>query len=140
MFHENLITMRRLRQMTQETLAEQVGVSRQALAKWESGETMPDIGKAKLLAEALDVSLDALISHEAAQAGLPVPPRGKHIFGVVKVGDKGQIVIPQKARKIFSISPGDSLIVLGDEAQGLALLKERDFLRMVEAVRAHTTP
>ena len=50
-------------------------------------------------------------------------PDGKHIFGVVNVGDKGQIVIPKKARDVFHIQPGDQLLVLGDEAQGLALVK-----------------
>ena len=47
---------------------------------------------------------------------------GKYIFGVVKVGDKGQIVIPKDARKIYDIKPGDSLMMLGDE-KGIALLK-----------------
>ncbi len=47
---------------------------------------------------------------------------GKFIFGVVKVGDKGQIVIPRDARKLYDIKPGDALIVLGDE-RGIALLK-----------------
>ena len=59
---------------------------------------------------------------------------GKYIFGVVKVGDKGQIVIPREARKIFNIQPGDSLLVLGDEAQGLALVKSDDFLALAEDI------
>ena len=57
---------------------------------------------------------------------------GKHLFGTVKVGEKGQIVIPVKARKIFGINPGDSLIVLGDEQQGLALIKTDFFMEMLE--------
>ena len=56
-------------------------------------------------------------------------------MGWSRVGDKGQIVIPAKARKIFNIQPGDKLIVLGDESQGLALLSERDFLAMVQQIR-----
>ena len=47
---------------------------------------------------------------------------GKYIFGVVKVGDKGQIVIPKDARNLYGIKPGDALILLGDE-KGMALLK-----------------
>lgn len=50
-------------------------------------------------------------------------PKGKHLFGTVKVGDKGQIVIPKAAREIFDIKPGDQLLVLGDESQGIAIVK-----------------
>jgi len=49
-------------------------------------------------------------------------PDGKVIFGMVKVGEKGQIVIPVEARRTFSIQPGDSLMLVGDESTGLALL------------------
>ena len=38
-------------------------------------------------------------------------------------GEKGQIVIPKKARDIFDLHPGDQLLVLGDEQQGIALVK-----------------
>ena len=47
---------------------------------------------------------------------------GRHMFALVKVGEKGQIVIPVEARKLFDIQPGDTLLVLGDEKQGLALI------------------
>lgn len=50
-------------------------------------------------------------------------PDGKHLFGMVRIGDKGQIVIPKKARDIFGLQPGDQLLVLGDESQGIALVK-----------------
>ena len=46
-------------------------------------------------------------------------PKGKHIFGVAKVGEKGQIVIPKEAREKYGIKAGDTLLVLGDDAQGL---------------------
>ena len=58
-------------------------------------------------------------------------PKGKHIFGTVKVGEKGQIVIPKDARELFGIQPGDSLVVLGDEAAGLAIMKSDVFLAQV---------
>ena len=58
------------------------------------------------------------------------------MFGTVTVGEKGQIVIPAKARKIFRIHPGDSLVVLGDITQGLALIDAQVFLdRFHEATR-----
>ena len=62
--------------------------------------------------------------------GFAVPPKGKHLFGLVTVGDKGQIVIPVKARKLFDISAGDQLVVLGDEGQGIALVKAESFLAL----------
>ena len=56
---------------------------------------------------------------------------GRYIFGVVKVGDKGQIVIPKDARKIYDIKPGDALIMLGDE-RGIALLKTEIFQGVID--------
>lgn len=136
MFKDNLIQLRKYNRLTQEELAEKVGVTRQAIAKWEAGETMPDLEKSRLLAEAFEVSLDDLANFESEDNwGIGVPPKGKHLFGVVTVGDKGQIVIPAKARKLFSIKAGDQLVVLGDESQGIALLKSDDFLQMADVIR-----
>ena len=56
---------------------------------------------------------------------------GKYIFGVVKVGDKGQIVVPKDARKLYGINPGDALIVLGDQ-RGMALLKTEIFQTAID--------
>ncbi|MGN1095218.1 MAG: AbrB/MazE/SpoVT family DNA-binding domain-containing protein [Eubacteriales bacterium] len=50
-------------------------------------------------------------------------PKGKYIFGTVKVGEKGQIVIPKEARDTFSIKPGDTLLVLGDAENGIIVSK-----------------
>lgn len=128
MFQSNLVQLRKLNHMSQEQLAEKLNVSRQTLSKWETGESLPDIEKCRLLAELFGVSLDDLVKYESAEYyGLGVPPKGKHVFGMVTVGDKGQIVIPAKARKVFHISAGDQLIVLGDEEQGIALVKGEDF-------------
>ena len=137
MFQENLISLRKLNGLSQEELAEKVGISRQTLSKYETGEAVPDIQKCKKLADIFQVSLDDLVNYEKDENefGVGVPPKGQHIFGMVKVGDKGQIVIPAKARKIFRIEPGDNLIVLGDEAQGIAILKEKDFMGMVHKIR-----
>ncbi|MCR5709302.1 MAG: AbrB/MazE/SpoVT family DNA-binding domain-containing protein [Bacteroidales bacterium] len=56
---------------------------------------------------------------------------GKYIFGVVKVGDKGQIVIPRDARKLYGIDAGDVLLMLGDE-KGMALLKTELFQNIID--------
>ena len=58
---------------------------------------------------------------------------GKYIFGVVKVGDKGQIVIPKDARKQYDIKPGDALLLLGD-ASGMALVKTEIFNEFIGQV------
>ena len=140
MFRENLIQMRKMRQMTQEDLAEKVGVTRQSVAKWESGETVPDLDKCRLLAELFGVTLDDLANFEPEENyGLGVPPKGKHMFGMVTVGDKGQIVIPAKARKLFEISAGDQLVIVGDEGQGLAILKPEYFLSMAQMIEKEKT-
>lgn len=137
-FAQNLIGLRKLNSFSQEELADKIGVTRQTLSKYETGESLPDIEKSKALAEVLGVSMDDLVSYDkdaAENNGLGVPPKGKHLFGMVTVGDKGQIVIPAKARKIFDIKPGDNVIVLGDEAQGIALLKEKSFMQIVDNMR-----
>ena len=55
-----------------------------------------------------------------------VAEQGNYIFGVVKVGDRGQIVIPKEAREVYGIKAGDSLLVLGD-SKGMAILKTEIF-------------
>ena len=135
MFKDNLISLRKLNGFSQDELAAKIGVTRQTLSKYETGESLPDIEKCKLLAAVLDVSIDDLVNYDKEDSdnlGLGVPPKGKHIFGIVKVGEKGQIVIPVKARKIFDIQPGDNLIVLGDEGQGIAIIKEKNLLDMLQ--------
>ena len=58
---------------------------------------------------------------------------GKYIFGVVKVGDKGQIVIPKEARKVYDIKPGDALLLLGDK-NGMALVKTEIFQSAIDDI------
>ena len=131
MFSENLIQLRKINHMSQEELADKVAVSRQTLSKWETGDSLPNIEKSKLLAEIFGVTLDDLVNYESCVYGLGVPPKGKHAFGIVTVGEKGQIVIPAKARKIFDIKSGDQLLVLGDEEQGIVIIKEQDICKQL---------
>jgi len=134
MIGENLQYLRKIKGLTQEALAEKISVSRQTIAKWESGESMPDIAAAAALSRELDVSLDELVSDSVG--GLPPAlEKGKYMFGLVTVGDKGQIVIPVRARRIFQIQPGDQLMVLGDEDRGLALVDPRFILQAAEVIK-----
>ena len=138
MIGKNILTLRRLRGLTQEELAERVGVSRQAVAKWENGETVPDIANCEALARLYDVTLDDLVRFDESERKMPIPPRGKHLFGVVKLGERGQIVLPKQAREVFRIQPGDRLVVLGDEEPGragIALMPEKAFLMAADFFR-----
>ena len=91
-----------------------IGISRQSYAKWEQGETVPDIEKCDRLAKFYDITIDALLHQENTVGNTrlaPAPP-GKHLWGTVT---------------IFNLNSGDRLIVLGDEAEGIALVKAEEF-------------
>lgn len=55
----------------------------------------------------------------------------KYIFGVVKVGERGQIAIPKEAREVYHIQPGEGLLVIGDK-NGMALVKPEVFQKAIE--------
>ena len=68
---------------------------------------------------------------------LPPAPVGKHLWGTITIGSKGQIVIPKKARDTFNLKEGDRLVVLGDENEGIVLVKAEAFeTRMQEALKS----
>ena len=67
MFKDNLVQLRKMKKMTQEGLAEKLGVTRQAVAKWEAGETVPDLDKCRIIAELFGVSLDDLANYRAEE-------------------------------------------------------------------------
>ena len=64
MFHDNLISLRKLNGYSQDELAERIGVSRQTLSKYETGESLPDIEKCKMMADIFGVTVDDLVSYE----------------------------------------------------------------------------
>ena len=112
--------------MTQEELAEKLGVSRQAVAKWERGESVPDIDCCMKLAEIYGVTVDILVRSFGKQEHTG---DGKHIFGLSRVNSKGQVTLPASCRKVFEIKPGDTILVLGDENKGgIAMVKVGGFM------------
>ena len=60
MLKDNLMMLRKLNGYSQEQVAEKIGISRQAYAKWESGMTIPDLERAALLAQIYGITLDSL--------------------------------------------------------------------------------
>ena len=76
MLGNNLISLRRMKKMTQEDLADKLGVSRQTISKWETGDSIPDMEMGMKLADILQVSLDELMNYSSAKYSRPVPPKG----------------------------------------------------------------
>jgi AbrB family looped-hinge helix DNA binding protein len=131
MISRNLKSLRKKNQYTQEEIAEKINVSRQSVAKWENGESNPDIESCIKLANLYNVKLDDLVNHSEEETGIGVPPKGKFFFGSVVVGERGQIVIPKEARIVFNINAGDKLLILGDEERGLGIVHQRDLINFV---------
>lgn len=120
----NIRVLRKRHKLSQEQLAEKVNVSRQTIAKWENEEALPDIYKCKILGDIFQVTVDQLSRNMNEEEANQISPKGKQFFGVVKVGERGQIVIPKQAREMYQIHAGDKLVVLGeDETKGIAVLK-----------------
>ena len=142
MLKDNLLMLRNLHGFSQEEIAEKVGISRQAYAKWESGATVPDVEKCALLAKVYGTTIDNLISTQTAEGVgmIPPAPSGKSIWGAVTISDKGQIVIPKGAREKYDLKSGDRMIVLGDEI-GIALIPASVFeAKMKAAMNAAFSP
>ncbi|MFR7818929.1 helix-turn-helix domain-containing protein [Candidatus Pseudoruminococcus sp.] len=134
---ENLVNLRKINKLSIEDVADKIGVSRQAISRWESGESVPDIINCDALAEFYNVSLDDLLHYSQKESGLPIAPKGKHIFGTTVIGERGQVVIPKPARETMNLKAGDVLLVLGDENQGtkgIAFVPADNFMNQVKEI------
>lgn len=133
MLRDNLYMLRKMNGYSQEEIAGRIGISRQAYAKWESGETIPDVDKAAKLAKEYKISLDALIKNVTAEGigMIPPAPKGKNLWGSLTLGDRGQIVIPKAARDKFDLKGGDRLILLSND-NGLALVPAENFEKQMQ--------
>ena len=133
MLKDNLVMLRNLHGYSQEAIAEKIGISRQAYAKWEKGTTVPDIEKCALLAAVYGTTIDSLIRTETVDGVGVIPPApiGKNIWGSVTISDRGQIVIPKGARDLFNLTGGQRLIVMSDE-RGIALIPAETFEGIIE--------
>ena len=63
-------------------------------------------------------------------------PKNGKFMSSVKVGAKGQIVIPKEIREMFGISPGDSLLLLADSERGIAIERYGVFAKIADAIFA----
>ena len=103
MLADNLIFLRNIKGLTQEQVAEVIGISRQSYSKWEQGETYPDIDKCDKLAKYYGVTIDSLVHQDNKVDDIKIAPApiGKHLWGTVTIGSKGQSVIPKAARETY---------------------------------------
>lgn len=137
MINSNLKRLRKMSGLSQEQVAEKLNVSRQAVAKWENGDSLPDIYNCRALADLYDITIDNLFEAVTDGKKSDFHPRGKHIFGVVRIGKDGTFKIPKKALKVFDIKEGEMLLVLGDESQGgIALCKTSFFIDVLKSMKA----
>lgn len=121
--------LRNIHGFSQEEIAEKIGISRQAYAKWENGATVPDIEKCMRLAEVYGVTIDSLVKTTTldGKSVLPPPPTGNNIYGSVTINERGQLVIPKEVREKFGLTDGQRLIVLTDDKEGIALIPSEMF-------------
>lgn len=82
MFSDNLLYLRNLKGLSQEQVAEAVGISRQSYSKWEQGDTFPDIDKCDKLAKFYGVTIDSLIhfDEKIGKTKIAPAPIGKHLW------------------------------------------------------------
>ena len=135
--HSNLVFLRKTNNMTLEEVASKINVSRQAVAKWENGDSIPDLMNCVALADLYDVSVDDLLHYDGETEEVSIAPKGKHLFGTTVIGERGQIVIPKQARDLLELKSGDTLVVLGDEnpsTKGIALLPSKLFMQTAKYI------
>lgn len=58
----------------------------------------------------------------------------RYVFGTARVGEKGQIVIPKEARQHYDIHPGDTLLILGDDENGMIVTRPEILDRLASQI------
>lgn len=141
--NKNLTYLRKCNHMTIEDVAEKIGVSRQAISKWENGDSIPDIINCDALATLYDITLDDLLHFNGEERDIGIAPKGKYHFGTTVLGERGQVVIPKQARDLLRLEAGDTLVVLADEtpgSQGIALLPADSFMQAAKEIMDNFYP
>ena len=126
MFSRNLRTLRQKFGYTLEEVAERADVSRQAVGKWEMGESLPDLPNTLKLATIFRVSLDELVLQTLHD---DTPQQNSKTMGMLEVGSNGEIYLPDAVMRLFDIHTGEKVLLLADQAQGIAIVKCTQFDR-----------
>ena len=99
--NESLRKLRLAAKMTQEDLAEKMNVSRQSVAKWESGESVPDITKCNELAKIFYLEINDIANLFIPQTeGKTLRPKNKYVFGVSKIVLSANFKVPGNANDL----------------------------------------
>jgi transcriptional regulator with XRE-family HTH domain len=132
MLGKRLISLRKLNRYSLNDVAKFLGVTRQAIAKWEKDESTPDLLTAKKLANIYRISLDELINCEEQSEEPSSFAKDLYIFETVSVNLNGEISIPKDALEIFQIKPGDEFLFLGDLERGFELIYTDYFWKSIQ--------
>ena len=125
---DNLKLLRYKNDYTLEALAEIISVSRQSVAKWEAGDSVPDIINCVKLASLYKITLDELVNRPLNDAVNGVfSEDGSRICGVLEISQENTLRIPDSVMELFQLQPGGKVLLLADRKQGMALVKCSQF-------------
>lgn len=139
-----IAALRRRKDLTQEALAEKLGVSPQAVSKWENDLSCPDIQLLPALAQLLGVTVDVLLSGESAQETSLTPPGERKpleqmVMHIVICGDDGgqvRVNLPMALVEV-GVQMGDSTATMLN-INGTPALQQVNLAAMLELVRRGT--
>ena len=123
---ENLRVLRQKLGYSLEEVAELTDVSRQAVGKWEMGESLPDLLNTLKLSTLYKVSLDELVLQKLSEKSTQ---QCSKVMGMLEVGSTGQIHLLDEVMDLFDIHTGENVLLLADKAQGIAIMKCSQFDR-----------
>ena len=125
---DNLKLLRNKHGYTLESLAEIISVSRQTVAKWEAGESYPDLVNCVKLTSLYKITLDELVNkpmRDMETVGYATD--GNRICGVLDLEEDGVIRLPRPVMELFDIKAGEKILLLADKKQGIAIVKCTQF-------------
>ena len=121
---ENLKVLRYKNGYSLEAIAEIISVSRQSVAKWESGDSLPDITNCVKLASLYKITLDELVNRPLKSiVNNSFIPEGNNLCGILDISPENSIRIPESVMEMFNISCNDKILLLADKKKGIALVK-----------------
>ena len=125
---DNLKLLRYQNGYTLEAIAEIISVSRQSVAKWEGGDSVPDIVNCVKLASLYKISLDELVNRPLRNVmDNDFPTESDRVCGVLEVSQEQTIRIPDPVMELFDLRCGGKVLLLADKKQGIALVKCSQF-------------